>query len=61
MMSVRKSISDRIDVDVKHCARCGAKVHPGVKFQKLRRPAKEFNWWASCPKTGEPILMRIIS
>jgi hypothetical protein len=44
--------------DIGRCARCGAD-HADVEFMKLGRPAKEFGWWAPCPLTGEPILLRI--
>ena len=55
--SRRKSVADHFTTDVHHCPRCGAKVHEGVDFQALRRPAKDFQWWAPCPDTGEPMLL----
>ena len=60
MVAKRKGVYDRMKVDVRRCARCGAKEHKQLEFQRLRRPAKDFNWWAPCPETGEPILMRIL-
>jgi hypothetical protein len=57
LWSRRKNVSDREKVNVKGCARCG-KDHEGLEFMRLRRPAKDFQWWAPCPTFGEPILMR---
>jgi hypothetical protein len=48
-----------------NCARCG-KNHREVKFKKLKRPIESgllediaWTYWGLCPKTGEPILMRL--
>ncbi|MFA4971824.1 MAG: hypothetical protein WC683_04375 [bacterium] len=43
---------------VEGCARCG-KTHADLLFKRFKRPAGSYTWWAACPKTGEPILMRI--
>jgi len=54
----RKKADDKTVVTVKGCARCGG-VHRDLEFYRLGRPAKEFQWWSPCPKTGEPILMNV--
>jgi hypothetical protein len=51
----RKDIYDRAMIPVLKCPRCGKK-HGMMEFSRLRRPAKDYSWWASCPKTGEPLL-----
>jgi hypothetical protein len=57
----RLNIFDRKKIDVKRCARCG-KNHAALEFQRFRRaPTSGFEWWALCPTTQEPILMKEIS
>lgn len=48
-------------VDLVGCARCHGPGHHGLDFVRLRRPVEEDGWthWATCPNTGEPILLRI--
>ena len=46
-------------VDVIRCARCGKK-HLDLEFKRLSQPRAEFQWWALCPKTKEPILLEVI-
>ncbi len=41
------------------CARCGNN-HRNLKFKQLRRPIGMDNFWAACPRTGEPILLQQI-
>lgn len=43
-----------------HCARCG-EDHAHVKFKRFVRPVLDsdgtaWEWWATCPNTGDPIL-----
>ncbi|MBE3087993.1 MAG: hypothetical protein IMZ71_02600 [Chloroflexi bacterium] len=45
--------------DVKGCARCGGN-HKNLLFEKLTKPAKDYQWWALCPFLQEPILMRAV-
>lgn len=50
-------------IGVLNCARCGGD-HKALKYRKLRQPIEDgdttlWEWWATCPTTGEPILMRI--
>lgn len=54
----RKNVADRMKVTVRDCARCG-KLHTMLEFQRLRRPARDYGWWAPCPTTGEPVLMQL--
>ncbi len=42
------------------CARCGGN-HRHLRFVKLRRKAGHFTHWVLCPRTQEPILMRIVT
>lgn len=47
---------------VKHCARCG-QDHDDLHYKKFVNPiydddGTEWGWWATCPTTGDPILMR---
>ena len=44
-----------------HCARCGHD-HANLLFRKFEYPIVDCNdltwdWWATCPQTGDPILM----
>lgn len=48
-------------IDVEKCARCG-EDHDDVAFQRFERPIKhkeEWTHWGTCPKTGEPIILRV--
>lgn len=45
---------------VRSCARCGDD-HADLAFRKLARPSGESTHWAPCPKTEEPILLRVLS
>jgi hypothetical protein len=40
------------------CARCGG-THKAVRFQPFTKPPENATHWASCPQTGEPILIRV--
>lgn len=40
------------------CARCGQN-HANIVFKKLLRPCEHMTYWASCPQTGEPIMLKI--
>lgn len=44
---------------LKACARCGGN-HRNLVFKQLRRPIDLDNFWAPCPKTREPLLLRQI-
>ena len=41
------------------CARCG-EVHT-LTFSLILNPLSEWQWWALCPKTYQPVLMKIVS
>jgi hypothetical protein len=43
---------------IKNCARCGEDHY--VTFKKLINPSDEWNYWALCPNTNEPIMMQIV-
>ena len=44
-------------IDVSCCARCGDN-HRGVEFKTFTRPSADWTYWAQCPNTGEPILLK---
>lgn len=44
-------------VTVTGCARCGGH-HPKLLFHTFRRLSAGYTWWASCPATGEPLLLQ---
>jgi hypothetical protein len=44
--------------DVRFCARC-EQHHDQLVFKQLLRPAENFSAWATCPVTGEPIVLWI--
>ena len=44
-------------VEVMDCSACG-ESHL-ITFQKLGRPLLDHDWWGLCPKTSEPVLMRM--
>lgn len=44
---------------VKNCARC-SQDHTQIEFKRFKfNPIDEFEFWGSCPTTGEPILLKI--
>lgn len=50
--------------DVHHCARCG-QDHERLTYTRFIRPVEDtdgtvWDWWATCPTTGDPILARQI-
>lgn len=51
-------MGESLVTDVMSCARCGFN-HDHVAFLKLVRPMSDFQWWAECPITHEPILMKV--
>jgi len=48
-----------INVDVSKCARCQGD-HFGLIFTKLTNAADEYAYWASCPTSSQPILLRLM-
>lgn len=49
---------ERFTIDVDGCARCGGEHR--VEFREFARPAGQYTHWASCPETGDPILLEIV-
>lgn len=52
-------------IGIRHCARCNGD-HPRITFHPFKqsitdKAATEWTHWASCPETGEPILMRFVT
>lgn len=46
---------------VRQCARCG-QDHEEIVYKQFERPVEDtdgtvWNWWGTCPVTGDPILM----
>lgn len=54
-------MSDFVMPILHNCARCGMN-HAELIFREFKHPVVEnrltYRWWASCPMTDEPILMR---
>lgn len=46
-----------IETYVESCPRCGA-AHDDMTFRAMRQPHHEMTHFASCPFTGDPILLR---
>ncbi len=46
-------------VDVRGCSRCGG-AHDALRFEPLLNPDDVFEYWGSCPNTGQPILLRVV-
>lgn len=64
---MKTELPGKMTIAVNACARCEG-AHGSLEFRKLRRPVvldfrplsqavPEYGWWASCPSTGEPVLM----
>lgn len=45
-------------VTVHNCQRCGHD-HAGMDFRPLPNPADEWKYWAVCPETQCPVLLRV--
>jgi len=54
-------MSDPLTTSTRGCARCGGD-HDDLTYRPFSRPIPDvdgaFTHWASCPETGDPILMR---
>lgn len=46
-------------VSVLFCQRCG-QDHPDLQFVKLTNPYDEWGWFAMCPKTQQPLLVKVV-
>lgn len=60
-----RRVADEFTIDLEGCARCNGDGHPGLTFRKLQRPVElpplfVLTHWASCPETGEPIMLRVL-
>jgi hypothetical protein len=52
-----------IKTNIYGCARCDGEGHNNIVFCRFDRPAGtngEYTHWATCPTTGEPILMKFV-
>ncbi len=49
----------QVHITFSNCARCGDK-HRRIVCGKFTRPCGEFTHYSVCPKTGEPILVRVV-
>jgi hypothetical protein len=64
IIQTRASIPITQTQSVRSCSRCGGD-HEGVSFrpfvQPVAPPELDFAWtyWATCPTTGDPILLAI--
>lgn len=41
------------------CARCG-RNHQKLVFDRLHRPSGKMTHWACCPRTRQPILLKVV-
>ena len=57
-LNIRPTAGDTY-ITVTDCQRCG-KNHMGLLFKKLANPADEWSYWAMCPTTQQPVLMRVV-
>ncbi len=54
----RKPKTDYLDAThLEGCQRCGGN-HEMLRFAPLNNPVDEYAWWALCPTTKQPLLMR---
>lgn len=45
--------------EIRDCARCG-ETHSRLLWKSFDRPTKDgYDWWATCPVSGDPILMKV--
>lgn len=66
-------ISDTtLTMDINGCARCKANGHKGLEFKAFKLPVYDparaddlrvvfFTHWATCPITGDPILLGVVT
>ena len=47
-----------VPVNITGCKRCGGD-HPRMEFHSVANSSDVFNWWATCPATGQPLLIKI--
>jgi hypothetical protein len=61
---VSTSEPDRV-LDIVGCARCHGDGHTELVFRRLAHPVESsevpLTHWATCPTTGEPILLAIVA
>lgn len=46
-------------VDIKQCQRC-EEDHDDLVFKLLSNPVDDWNSWSICPKTQQPVLLRVV-
>ena len=47
-----------MNIEVKHCARCGE--NHIITFKKFLRRHFDWTFWGMCPNTQEPVLLKIL-
>lgn len=54
-------MTDRIPTSVRleSCQRCG-EAHPNLQLEKLKNPADEYDYWAMCPNTNQPVFVMVV-
>jgi len=54
------------NISIKHCARCN-QDHDNLLYHKFAQPIQDddsvlmWEYWATCPITGDPILIRTLN
>lgn len=44
---------------IESCARCG-EDHKSILFMSFLKENVQYQFWGTCPRTGEPVLMKTI-
>lgn len=56
-MKSAKARSIKIKI-IKNCARCGG-THKNLTVKRLKKQCLDYDYWAMCPTTNEPIIFKI--
>ena len=51
------STERKLKVTIINCQRCG-ETHKKILFSKLSNPADEYGYYATCPTSRQPILLK---
>ena len=55
---IETGASGMFTFSVTACRRCAA-GHPDLTFRRLENSSDVFNWWATCPASGQPLLIKV--
>lgn len=57
LATILRRSKDSVSTYITQCARCGGS-HDGLIFTPLVNATDEWSWWALCPATQQPVLMK---